>query len=159
MPRNETREIPFAFRLRLVKGAVPGAEFAVNFSALAVVGQFSAVTAVVGQRRAEALEKVVAGLTDAKTRLDSGECRCELEEVLVVEEQIISERDIAARAYQIYLERGCQSGHEVDDWLQAEYELRQLPVQKLAELPPPKSARGGSKRKTLLDVVHLALTL
>lgn len=34
---------------------------------------------------------------------------------------------IAARAYQIYLERGRVSGHEMDDWLQAEYELMQLP--------------------------------
>jgi len=76
-----------------------------------------------------------------------------------MEGRIITEQDIAARAHQIYLERGCRPGHEVDDWLQAEYELRQLPVRKLAELPPPKPARGGSKRKTLLDVVHLALTL
>jgi hypothetical protein len=76
-----------------------------------------------------------------------------------MEERIISEKDIAARAYQIYLDRGCKPGYEVDDWLQAEYELRQLPVRKLAELPPPKPAKGGLRKKTLLDVVHLALTL
>jgi hypothetical protein len=75
-----------------------------------------------------------------------------------MEERTITEGDIAARAYQIYLQRGCQSGHEVDDWLQAEYELMQLPVRKLAELLPSKPPRAGSKKKTLLDVVYLALT-
>ena len=31
--------------------------------------------------------------------------------------------DIELRAYQIYIERGCADGHDVDDWLQAEHEL------------------------------------
>ena len=31
--------------------------------------------------------------------------------------------EIELRAYQIYVERGCVDGHEVDDWLQAEREL------------------------------------
>ena len=31
--------------------------------------------------------------------------------------------EIELRAYQIYIERGGAHGHEVDDWLQAEYEL------------------------------------
>jgi hypothetical protein len=30
---------------------------------------------------------------------------------------------IAERAYQLFLQRGSVSGHEVDDWLQAEAEL------------------------------------
>ena len=29
----------------------------------------------------------------------------------------------SARTYEIYLERGKQSGHDVDDWLQAEQEF------------------------------------
>jgi hypothetical protein len=32
--------------------------------------------------------------------------------------------EIRRRAYEIYLERGEQPGREVDDWLQAERELR-----------------------------------
>ena len=32
--------------------------------------------------------------------------------------------DIARRAYARYLARGCEHGHDVDDWLQAERELR-----------------------------------
>lgn len=37
--------------------------------------------------------------------------------------------DIAARAYRLFLERGGQHGHDCEDWLQAERELRsaQLP--------------------------------
>jgi hypothetical protein len=34
-----------------------------------------------------------------------------------------SHEDIAARAYQIYLERGGINGNDQDDWLQAEREL------------------------------------
>jgi hypothetical protein len=31
--------------------------------------------------------------------------------------------EIARRAYDIYLSRGCQHGHDVEDWLRAEREL------------------------------------
>ena len=31
---------------------------------------------------------------------------------------------IAVRAYELYCARGCEDGHDVDDWLQAEAELR-----------------------------------
>jgi hypothetical protein len=33
--------------------------------------------------------------------------------------------DIARRAYDLYLERGREHGHHVEDWLQAERELRE----------------------------------
>ena len=33
------------------------------------------------------------------------------------------EQEIRNRAYEIYLERGGQSGYELEDWLQAESEL------------------------------------
>ena len=32
--------------------------------------------------------------------------------------------DIARRAFDLYLARGREDGHDVDDWLQAERELR-----------------------------------
>ena len=32
--------------------------------------------------------------------------------------------DIARRAYDLYLARGCEPGQDVDDWMQAERELR-----------------------------------
>jgi hypothetical protein len=34
------------------------------------------------------------------------------------------EHEIAHRAFELYCERGCQHGHDIDDWLQAERELR-----------------------------------
>jgi hypothetical protein len=36
----------------------------------------------------------------------------------------VTHRDIALRAYLLYLARGCEHGHDVDDWLQAERELQ-----------------------------------
>jgi hypothetical protein len=33
--------------------------------------------------------------------------------------------DIARRAYGLYLARGCDAGHDVEDWLQAERELQE----------------------------------
>jgi hypothetical protein len=41
-----------------------------------------------------------------------------------VDATAISERDIARRAYDLYLARGREPGHQLDDWLQAERELR-----------------------------------
>jgi hypothetical protein len=37
----------------------------------------------------------------------------------------ITPGDIAERAYELYLKRGCESGHDVEDWLQAERELQE----------------------------------
>jgi hypothetical protein len=36
----------------------------------------------------------------------------------------IPEDAVRSRAYQLFEERGGQSGHDLDDWLQAERELR-----------------------------------
>jgi len=38
-----------------------------------------------------------------------------------------TEEEIARRAYEIWLQRGCSPGHEVEDWLQAEHELGWVP--------------------------------
>lgn len=35
-----------------------------------------------------------------------------------------SEQEIAIRAHELYLERGAEDGHELDDWLRAERELK-----------------------------------
>jgi hypothetical protein len=37
----------------------------------------------------------------------------------------VRENDIRSRAYEIYLERGEQSGTELEDWFQAEREIEQ----------------------------------
>jgi DUF2934 family protein len=36
----------------------------------------------------------------------------------------ITDRDIARRAFELYCARGCRHGHDLDDWLAAERELR-----------------------------------
>ena len=36
----------------------------------------------------------------------------------------VTESDIARRAFELYCERGREDGHDVDDWLNAERELR-----------------------------------
>ena len=65
-----------------------------------------------------------------------------------------SAEKIRRRAYQLYRDRGSRPGYAIDDWLQAEYELTQLPIRKLAELPAnPKS---GADRP-IVGLVHLAL--
>jgi hypothetical protein len=38
-------------------------------------------------------------------------------------EKKIDAQQIAERAYQLWLERGCENGHDVEDWLRAEEEL------------------------------------
>ena len=35
----------------------------------------------------------------------------------------VTESDIARRAFELYCDRGCEDGHDVDDWLNAEREL------------------------------------
>jgi hypothetical protein len=69
----------------------------------------------------------------------------------------LTPEQIAARAYQLYLERGRTNGHDFDDWLQAEYELRQLPVRKLAELDPPPVPRGRTSSRSIIDLVRTAM--
>ena len=38
--------------------------------------------------------------------------------------------DIARGAYELYERRGCEPGHELEDWLRAEHELQQRRSQK-----------------------------
>lgn len=37
-----------------------------------------------------------------------------------------SETQIQQRAYELFLERGCEHGRDVEDWLEAEKELNEL---------------------------------
>ena len=65
---------------------------------------------------------------------------------------------IADRAYQIHVQSGCRHGHDLDDWLQAEYELLGKPVRILAAMePPPPPASGKPRRRSVIAVVHSLL--
>jgi hypothetical protein len=68
-----------------------------------------------------------------------------------------TQEEIRSRAQQICLERGGQPNHEIDDWLQAEYELMQLPVRKLAELEPREPEKGA--RVSVVSLVQVAVFL
>ena len=40
--------------------------------------------------------------------------------------RVVSASEIAERAYALYLARGCEPGRDLNDWLQAEQELREI---------------------------------
>ena len=66
------------------------------------------------------------------------------------------EAEIRQRAQEIFLARGGRPGREIDDWLQAEYELAQLPVNHLAKLATPKAKQA---KLAVAKVVQAALLL
>ncbi len=47
----------------------------------------------------------------------------EVSQALDVGSQELTEEIIRMRAYQLFEERGCEHGHDMDDWLQAETEV------------------------------------
>jgi hypothetical protein len=67
--------------------------------------------------------------------------------------RVVSDADIARRAYEIYLERGGTHGADFDDWLAAERELRTTSRPEsgngLADAPPARAAAAAAgKAKT-----------
>ena len=71
-------------------------------------------------------------------------------------EQLPTEVEIRRRALGIFLARGGRPGHEIDDWLQAEYELTQLPVEHLAKLATPTAKRP---RLAVAEMAQVALLI
>jgi hypothetical protein len=45
-------------------------------------------------------------------------------EVAMIEAKELSKEVIAHRAYELFVQRGCEPGKDVDDWIRAEKELR-----------------------------------
>jgi hypothetical protein len=43
-----------------------------------------------------------------------------------IEQAVPTKNQIEARAHELYLQRGCEGGHDMEDWLNAEKELKQL---------------------------------
>jgi hypothetical protein len=73
-----------------------------------------------------------AAMTDAPRQSDARPRQGDPLEAQVVDEQLAAARSvmgtddaIAARAYELYLARGGTHGADMDDWLQAERELRE----------------------------------
>jgi hypothetical protein len=44
-------------------------------------------------------------------------------EVAMIESKAVSKENIARRAYELYTQRGCEPGKDVEDWVSAEQEL------------------------------------
>ena len=42
-----------------------------------------------------------------------------------IEQAFPTKKQIEARAHELYLQRGCEDGHDIEDWLIAEKELKQ----------------------------------
>ena len=58
----------------------------------------------------------------------------------------ISEQEIAQRAYELYVARGGADGHDVEDWLQAERELREQRGRRLRRERKPTVPAGSNSR-------------
>ncbi len=67
-PAEKTGEIPGGLGFQFVISGVADAEFRVNFRPLAVIRQFRAVARVIGQRRAETVVQMIAGLIEMALR-------------------------------------------------------------------------------------------
>jgi hypothetical protein len=61
-------------------------------------------------------------------------------EVAMIERKEFSREDIAHRAYELYTQRGCGPGKDVEDWIRAEQELGAEPEIKSAKA---KAAHPG----------------
>jgi hypothetical protein len=70
-----------------------------------------------------------------------------------------TDQQIRQRAYEIFVQSGREPGYAVDNWLQAEYELMQLPVRKIAELELPKIKSNKIHKASLVSLVHMAVIL
>jgi hypothetical protein len=44
-------------------------------------------------------------------------------EVAMIERKALSKDNIAHRAYELYTQRGCEPGKDIEDWVRAEKEL------------------------------------
>jgi Protein of unknown function (DUF2934) len=61
----------------------------------------------------------------AKTKTDEGTATAaDRAPKALAQQPSVTNNDVARRAYDLYLARGREHGHDVDDWMQAERELR-----------------------------------
>jgi hypothetical protein len=65
-------------------------------------------------------------------------------EVAMIECKVLSREDIAHRAYELYTERGCEPGKDVEDWFKAEKELGTEP-----NFTPAKASVQASSLNTV----------
>jgi hypothetical protein len=61
------------------------------------------------------------------------------------ERKVPTAEQIEQRAYELYLERGCEDGHDLADWLAAEKELIELSGQPPSGTPKARAASAGQQ--------------
>jgi len=61
------------------------------------------------------------------------------------ERKVPTAEQIEQRAYELYLERGCEDGHDLADWLAAEKELIELSGQPPSGTPKARAASAGEQ--------------
>jgi len=59
------------------------------------------------------------------------------------ERKIPTAEQIEVRAYELYLERGCEDGYDLADWLAAEKELTELSEQSVSSSEKSRAASAG----------------
>jgi hypothetical protein len=69
-------------------------------------------------------------------------------------EDELNREEVQRRAYELYEQRGREDGHDWDDWLQAEHELRGTEVQATA----PESDESTPRRRRVERTAELART-
>jgi len=60
----------------------------------------------------------------SRRRVDRGVSTADDRPLVVSPSSKVSRGDIERRAYERFCERGCEDGRDLDDWLEAERELR-----------------------------------
>jgi hypothetical protein len=48
----------------------------------------------------------------------------------MIERKELSQKDVAHRAYELYTQRGCEPGKDIEDWVRAQKELASEVVRK-----------------------------
>jgi len=61
--------------------------------------------------------------------------------------KIPTREDIEARAYELYVARGCEDGHDLEDWAEAERQLREEDVLAPAGSPEPQAEAVSESAK------------
>jgi hypothetical protein len=61
------------------------------------------------------------------------------------EPKVPKAEQIEKRAYELYLERGGEDGHDFEDWLAAERELIEMSEESASAAPRARAAGSGSE--------------
>lgn len=64
-----------------------------------------------------------------------------------IEQAYPTKKQIEARAFELYLQRGCEAGHDLEDWLTAEKQLKQERTK--GNSPLTAASASGERKKEI----------